>query len=1285
MKLLLWTSAEVDEHLSGEAEILRSTYFGQLILTPESLVDLHRERVAPIRERWHPEVHQTIDAERVLRRMLVQTETWNDLQKLAKLIKADVAKAGVGMGNMPGPLTEETENMMAFAGTIADALIGLYSSLDQGDLDLLQQQLVNRPNLADSFLTLPRSLRSRRYKVGLMVTNVLSDIRSALTLFDNVTQKLSTGFVTVLAEAGCGKTQLSAQMTSSTKNRPAGILLYGRDLHAGNNLDDLARKIIIHGKSVPSIEALMAAVDSAGQRAHCRLPVIIDGLNEAEDPRDWKAPLASLIETLRRYPYVLFVCTLRPAFASEALPEGVVRLNIPDFGHDTIEAIRRYFTEYRINPADAELPIGLLGNPLTLRLFCEVTNPSRNHEVGIEAMPGSLTALFDRYLKQAAQRIAELAPRTHRYYEQDVRNALDIIATALWDQHARGLDERDLRKRIGDDVRPWNESIVRALEQEGVILRMPGKTAGDTQLAAVYDALAGHIIADALIDKHGRSGLENWLRESTTLNLLTGSVPTQHPLAMDTFRALVSLLPRRLHGQQLWQLLQEPLRSVALERTAELEGAFIETETVKELAILTVKQPSRSYDVLDRMRHTRGSPVHPLNSEFLNTILRPMTAADRDLRWTEWIRRHEENVLGDLQRIENRWHAKTERSAADQLRARWVMWTLTSTVRKLRDQATRTLYWFGRSDPAYLFVLTLESLEINDPYVPERMIAASYGIAMAMQNDERFISDVLLGYARKLFELIFDKEALFSTTHILMRDYAKHTIDIALSYKNKLLNSEEKKRIIAPFTDMGIRAWGESEDRNEGEYRGGNYPFGINFDNYTIGYLIPNRRNYDFKDPEYLKVKATMWWRIYTLGYSLEKFGDIDKQIAAARHQYGRSANGGKTDRYGKKYCWIAYYEIAGLRQDNGLLRREWETDSVNRFTVDIDPSFPGEANNTEVINTDLLGNRHIKLGKWIQFGGRPNLRAYLIKKKLIGEDGPWVLIDGYIDQEDLDCKRGLFVFPRGLFVKRRDVKDVVNYLKKQDLGGRWVPEIPSTSYVFAGEIPWSDTFHYNGETDMSFTTGKRIERVLQTDIKILKDGKKPQGKEEIDILQMLKKWRDDQLTDKEIKDLLRDNKINIKLVRRIGKKIVVNNKTYKILIPVVSFSWESGHSMINPGQHAYVPAREVSEHLRLHAIPQTFDFYDSAGRRATITIKWGEEFHTTHKLFYIRKDLFDKYLKDHGMQLVWAIWGERQFKSKENLGLERFAKKHKTYHVFQEVLTYKKVTEELSTKRNGG
>ncbi len=197
------------------------------------------------------------------------------------------------------------------------------------------------------------------------------------------------------------------------------------------------------------MEALLASVDAAGrQRALRRLPIVIDGLNEAEDPRDWKGLLASANETLRRFPYVLLVCTLRKDFATEALPPEINCLEIPDFGHDTVQAIRKYSAHYRINFADAELPIGLLRHPLTLRLFCEVTNLRRETVVGVEAMPGSLTALFDAYLKQATERIAELSPRTQRYYEQDIRAALHEIGTALWQEKSRGLDFLELRARL---------------------------------------------------------------------------------------------------------------------------------------------------------------------------------------------------------------------------------------------------------------------------------------------------------------------------------------------------------------------------------------------------------------------------------------------------------------------------------------------------------------------------------------------------------------------------------------------------------------------------------------------------------------------------------------------------------------------------------------------------------------------------------------------------------------------------------------------------------------------
>ena len=59
------------------------------------------------------------------------------------------------------------------------------------------------------------------------------------------------------------------------------------------------------------------------------------------------------------------------------------------------------------------------------------------------------------------------------------------------------------------------------------------------------------------------------------------------------------------------------------------------------------------------------------------------------------------------------------------------------------------------------------------------------------------------------------------------------------------------------------------------------------------------------------------------------------------------------------------------------------------------------------------------------------------------------------------------------------------------------------------------------------------------------------------------------------------------------------------------------------------------------------------------------------HTLIYIRQDLLEKYLIDKGLDLIWAIWGERNYKSKNNEGLEDFSRKYKHYKVFQKIITY--------------
>lgn len=1291
MRLCLNTASDVEDLLNGEGLLFRSTYFGELVLTPDLMAELHTRHVARVRQRWLPDAHQPVNAERSLRRILGESSSWEQLPEVASRLKAAVTSIIKGISKVPASLKDDVARFRETAEEVALLLTDIYQLLCEGDLDLLRQRLDQRHLISTKGLgVLLHRLRACRNHLIFSVTNALADITLGGHLLDEVDSLLGTRIIAVLADAGGGKTQLAAELTAPSTHRPAGVLLYGQDLHAGQNLDHLASNVIIpcSGVKVPSMEALLAAVDAAGQRARKRLPIVIDALNEAEDPRDWKGPLASLGEMLQRYPYVLVVCTLRTGarqvlehrpwlrrsenspdrmtFADDALPDQMERLEIPNFEHDTMAAIERYFRYFKIDSGDADIPIELLSHPLTLRLFCEVTNGTRSEVVGIECMPSSLSALFDKFLDQAAARIANLAPRAHRYYAQDVRSAFYEIGMSLWQQASREVSEIDLRERLRDADRSWDQSIVRALEQEGIILRVPGQTPGQLNVMAVYDALGGHMIADAVLSDHGHNEINTWLALPKIRTMLHGNHDELHPLASDIFRSLVGLVPRRHHQQQLWVLLDEPLRTEGLRLTALLEAEYLDVKTVQALAELIVQPSAKSGDLLVRLYRTRGASLHPLNAVFLDSLLRPMAMADRDLRWTEWIRENKDGLRDDLRSLEDRWQQyPNRRNNSDTLRARWVMWTLTTTIRTFRDHATRALYWFGRGNPTALFELTSSSLEINDPYVAERMLAASYGVAMARHIDENaneFVTTELLPFARRLYELMFAKCAPYSTTHLLSREYARRLIKLAVYHDRKLLSNTEKVRLEPPFQEGGLRVWLESENIRD-SVREIASPFRMDFENYTIGYLVPERRNYDYEHLEYQKVRNQILWRIEQFGWSVEKFGHIDRQIASEHSGMRMGDDWGKTERYGKKYSWIAYYEMAGFRQDEGKIERD---DDGRTWAVDIDPSFPSPTPVARPIIKDFLGSKNSMPQEWVKRGAVPELAPYLRFTKICGQNGPWITLDAFVSQEDNKRGRRIFCFVRSFLIQRNDLRAFLKHLKNQHKGGGWLAEKPNVTYTFAGEIPWCDTFPKNGMNKFTFVTQERVVKVRRKRAFHYLDGKKisltPADQVLYPILEENCRLRSvpPALSQEDIK------RIKIRWMMIEEDEVRRTLMHFNALIPVRDFAWEA-RSLENESVHGTTLAKELAHDLRFVGKPQTLDLFTKDGTRATISVADREDYFNSQHLFLIKKRFLEQYLKKRKMTLVWVIWGERELSTKLlNKLSEKGERPDMPYKVFQ-------------------
>ena len=138
------------------------------MLTPEILAALHNIDVAPIRRRWQPDVHQTIDVERALRRMLGKPDMWNDLRRLIDQLEVDIAAFDTAISDSNSHLTDQMAELSGLASTASNALTDAYTLLDRGDLELLRQQLsTNPPFPRPELVILPRRLRASRERAAL--------------------------------------------------------------------------------------------------------------------------------------------------------------------------------------------------------------------------------------------------------------------------------------------------------------------------------------------------------------------------------------------------------------------------------------------------------------------------------------------------------------------------------------------------------------------------------------------------------------------------------------------------------------------------------------------------------------------------------------------------------------------------------------------------------------------------------------------------------------------------------------------------------------------------------------------------------------------------------------------------------------------------------------------------------------------------------------------------------------------------------------------------------------
>lgn len=411
--------------------------------------------------------------------------------------------------------------------------------------------------------------------------------------------------------------------------------------------------------------------------------------------------------------------------------------------------------------------------------------------------------------------------------------------------------------------------------------------------------------------------------------------------------------------------------------------------------------------------------------------------------------------------------------------------------------------------------------------------------------------------------------------------------------------------------------------------------------------------------------------------YTLERFGAVDQALAWLDRELGGDRVASRVDGYGAKYVRIAAMELAGLREDEGLLEKYRHFPGDRLSFVDIDPSFPDPAPNRVVVMEDFLGDRTTDLRDWILNGTDPQVTAVLLLDEGDGEVGPWVLLDSFANQEDLARHRNVFVYSRGLLVPTEEADAVFERLEQQHLGNKWLPDAPHDVYRFAGETPWCETYPFNGSENLEFQIGTQTEQVEERRFFRKSDG--------AELRSLATGWTLWGSTnggtsatgdpDEELRASFISAPDDFETKEVSVERHVPILEARQVLIPVRRDSWEDYHSVVNPGRSAITPAREITDVLRLVSRPQTFDLFAPDGRRATIALESEDYYHTYQRLAYIRRDLLDSYLAQTSHSLIWAVWGERGVAAPSLSNHLPVADIDPTYKVFQSIHRYVPLT----------
>ena len=589
----------------------------------------------------------------------------------------------------------------------------------------------------------------------------------------------------IVGEAGTGKTHLLCDIAERWQEGglPA-IMLLGQQFADVEPWSEVVKLLRFSGDS----DEFLGALNAAGELSGARALLLIDAINEGKGRELWPKHLAGFLEVVRRYPWIAISLTIRSSYEAVAIPENLVPKDLVRVAHygfasKEYEAVAQFFKYYGIELPSVPPLIPEFQNPLFLKLFCEGLKNE-----GLTRVPRGLqgiTAVFRFYVDSVEKKLAkelDLDPKARW-----VQKGVDGLSAEMANRAASWLP-REEAKNIVDKLLPafgFDRSLFNRLVSEGVLaedLHFESDAAKYVDVVRFgYERFSDHlIVAHLLREKLNTSEPEKSFEQEGPLQAL---VADERACALNQglIEALSIQLPEET-GKELIDIVPScrtfsPIREAFVESLIwRAQNKFFEsTLAYVNSDIIRYRRTHRQF--LDALLTVAAIPEHPYNARMLHGNLRSRTLPERDAWWSIWLN-EQAGTEGAVDRlIDWAWHGGEKSHISDgavHLAAIALTWFLTSSNRRLRDRATKALVALLEKRLPILIQLLGEFLDVDDPYVTERLFAVAYGCAM-----RNVVPNAIRDLAQYVYEQIF--KAGVPPPNLLLRDHARGIIELALA------------------------------------------------------------------------------------------------------------------------------------------------------------------------------------------------------------------------------------------------------------------------------------------------------------------------------------------------------------------------------------------------------------------------------------------------------------------------------------------------------------------------